>query len=161
MVDSTRALFEHELKDTYDVEFRLVDALKKMSSKVTDGELKRGFDQHRDQTERQIERLNKSFAALGISTQREECEGIKGLIEEFEEFLGENPPGEILDVFACTAALKTEHYEIIGYQSLIKLAYQAGLDDAVPPLKENLAEEEATAKKLEGLSEKLVAQLPK
>lgn len=51
--------------------------------------------------------------------------------------------------------MKVEHYEIAAYKSLIQLAQQAGLSDAVSLLKQNLSEEQETAAKLEILAEKL------
>ena len=159
-MQTARQLFEHELKDAYDAETRLIDALEKMQKKVTDQKLSDAFRNHREQTERQAERLVKAFGALGTGPEREECEGIKGLIEEFEEFVDQEEPADaVLNVFAATAARKVEQYEITAYQSLIDLASQAGIEDALPPLKENLAEEQATAKDLEGLTGKLLPEL--
>lgn len=51
--------------------------------------------------------------------------------------------------------MKVEHYEIAAYKSLIQLAQQAGLSDAVSLLKQNLSEEQEAAAKLEILAEKL------
>jgi ferritin-like metal-binding protein YciE len=161
MTGSARALFENELKDTYDAEIRLVDSLKEMAGKVSDADLKRGFERHHDQTKRQVERLEKVFRTIGVEPAREECEGVKGLIKEFDSFVDEERPSkDVLDVFASAAGLKTEHYEICSYSSLINLAYQAGWDEAAASLKENLAEELATAKELESMGEKLTTHLP-
>jgi ferritin-like metal-binding protein YciE len=162
MTGTARALFENELKDTYDAEIRLVDSLKEMAGRVNDVELKRGFERHHDQTKRQVERLEKVFRTVGIDPEREECEGVKGLIKEFDTFVKEEQPtDDVLDVFASAAGLKTEHYEICSYTSLINLAYRAGWEETAATLKENLAEELATAKALESMSEKLTTQLPK
>lgn len=159
-MQSARDLLEHELKDAYDAETRLVDALQKMESKVTDPTLQQAFEAHREQTERQLQRLNKVFGAIGMGPEREECEGIKGLIAEFDEFLEEDPSDEVLDLFAANAARKVEHYEIVAYESLIELASHIGIEDALPPLREILAEEQATAAQLEGISSKLMPNLP-
>jgi ferritin-like metal-binding protein YciE len=162
MTGSARALFESELKDTYDAEIRLVDSLKEIAGKVSDAELKRGFERHHDQTMRQVERLEKVFRTIGVEPEREECEGVKGLIKEFDAFVRQGKPTkDVLDVFASAAGLKTEHYEICSYTTLINLAYRAGWDEATATLKENLAEELATAKGLEAMSEKLTTHLPK
>jgi ferritin-like metal-binding protein YciE len=48
----------------------------------------------------------------------------------------------------------------VAYESLIELVSHLGIDEALPPLREILAEEEATAKQLEGISGKLLPQLP-
>ena len=157
---TARDLLEHELKDAYDAETRLVDALQTMEKKVTDQTLATAFKDHREQTERQLQRLNKVFGALGMGPEREECEGIKGLIEEFEEFLDEKPSDQVLNLFAAGAARKIEHYEIVAYESLIDLVSHLGIEDALPPLREILAEEKATAGQLESLAQKLLPDLP-
>ena len=160
MATTARELFEHELRDAYDAEHRLVDLLKEMSSKVTDPELTKAFDLHREQTQRQIERLETVFSSIDFKPERESCEGIKGLITEFKEFTKEeNSSTEVLNFFAAVSAKKVEHYEIVAYESLMQLARQLGLRDAQASLRENLAEELATADQLQGMSEKLLTEL--
>ena len=153
-------LFQHELKDIYDAENKLSRELKSMAKKATDEQLVDGFREHQQQTEGQIRRLEQVFGILDRKPDREVCHGINGLIKEFKSFVEEEDPSpQLLDVFAASAALKVEHYEISSYNSLIKLANQAGLTEAVSLLQENLTEEEATAQKLDTLSEKLGAQV--
>ncbi len=160
MADTARELFEHELRDIYDAEHKLVRALESMAKKVTDDKLALGFQNHREETQEQIARLEQVFEIVGRSARRESCPGINGLIEEFTKFSNEeNPSPEVLNVFATGAALKTEHYEICAYEGLIKLAKGLGLDDAVALLQENLQEEQATAQELEQLSVVLGDQL--
>lgn len=160
MATTARELFEHELRDAYDAEHRMVDSLKEMSSKVSDPELSKSFDMHRQQTERQIKRLETAFSSIDETPQRESCEGIKGLIEEFKTFTKEEDPStEVLNLFASVSAKKVEHYEIVAYESLLQLATQLGLRDAQAALRENLAEELSTADQLQGMSEKLLTEL--
>jgi ferritin-like metal-binding protein YciE len=149
-------LFEHELKDIYDAENKLGRELESMAGKVTDEKLTKGLLEHKQQTESQITRLEEVFGLLDKKPSREVCHGINGLLKEFKSFVDEEDPSpELLDVFATGASLKVEHYEMAAYKSLIKLAEQGGLGDAVPLLEETLNEEQETAQKLEALSEQL------
>jgi ferritin-like metal-binding protein YciE len=160
-MDQGLELFEHELRDIYDAENKLSRELENMAKKVSDEQLSQGFSDHKKQTDDQIKRLEKVFGALDKKPRREPCHGINGLLEEFKSFVNEEDPSdEVLNVFATSAALKVEHYEMVSYKSLIKLAQQAGLSDAIGPLEENLREEQETAEKLEMLSEQLGKQLP-
>ncbi len=153
-------LLEHGLKDMYDAEKRLVDALDTMASEVSDRQLAQGFEMHRKQTRGQIDRLEKVFKAVGSKPEREECHGIVGLVEEFETFVKEeNPSDDVLNVFASSAALKVEHYEIASYKSLIKLAHQAGMTEVVALLEQNLNEELENARKLETMGIQLGREL--
>ena len=153
-------LFEHELKDIYDAENKLSRELENMAKKTKDEQLAEGFLHHQQETEGQLKRLEDVFGVVGQKPSRETCHGINGLLEEYKSFVKEEDPSpELLDVFATGAALKVEHYEIAAYSSLIKLAHQAGLNDAVSLLQENLSEEQETAKKLETLSKELGARV--
>ncbi|MBA2565603.1 MAG: ferritin-like domain-containing protein [Gemmatimonadetes bacterium] len=160
MADNAQELFEHELKDVYDAEHKIVKALAKMSKEVEDEKLAQGFEQHRQQTEGQIERLEQVFELIDTRPQREPCAGIDGLIREYTKFVREEKPeGPVLNVFAASAAKKVEHYEIASYKGLIELAQQLDETDAVELLQLNLREEEQTLTKLERVGKQLGQQL--
>lgn len=147
-------LFEHELKDIYDAETRLLDALRKQSGEANDPEIAEGFETHMEETRGQIERLERVFDLWGMEPSRGEgCAGIEGLLEEHRNFTREDPAPEILDVFLLSAAAKVERYEITAYESLVRLADQMGLEDAVELLEENLREEEVMLEQIQDLFE--------
>jgi ferritin-like metal-binding protein YciE len=160
-MDSGRDLFIHELRDIYDAEHKLVNALETMADKVSNEQLSKSFLEHRDVTQGQIDRLEKIFPMVDRKPTREPCKGINGLIEEFSSFVSDEKPSDaILNVFACSAAAKVEHYEISSYRSLIKLADQLGLSDAGQLLQQSLKEEEETSVEVETMGEKLGQELP-
>jgi ferritin-like metal-binding protein YciE len=109
-------------------------------------------------TEEQARRLEQVFGMLGRKPRREPCAGINGLIEEFSEFVKENPSAEVLDVFATGAAEKVEHYEICD-DSLIQLGNLPGVADGVELFEQTLGEEQETAALLKVMSQKLGPQL--
>ena len=160
-MDTGKELFEHELRDIYDAEHKMLRSLESMAKKVTNTELSQAFELHRKTTENQIGRLERVFELVDRAPRREPCEGINGLIEEFTEFVKEEDPAEpVLNVFASAAALKVEHYEICAYKSLILLADQMGNSEAAQLLQETLREEQETAQELETMSEKLGQEVP-
>ena len=160
-MDTARELFEHELRDMYDAEHKLVNALETMANKVSNEQLSKSFQEHRQVTQGQIERLDKVFGLIDRAPRREACDGINGLISEFSGFVKDESPSEkVLDVFATAAAQKVEHYEICGYKSLIKLADTLGITEAAELLEQSLKEEQETATELETMSEKLGQELP-
>lgn len=153
-LDNLNDLFEHELKDIYDAENRLKEALRVQANESTAPEIKAAFLAHQKETESQIRRLERVFEAFGKEPNRGQgCAGIQGLLEEHKEFKAADPSREILDVFNLSAAQKVERYEITAYSGLIDLAIHLGLDEAVEPLEQNLAEEEATLEKVIELAE--------
>jgi ferritin-like metal-binding protein YciE len=160
MTDTGQELFEHELRDVYDAENKLINALEKMSNDVSDEQLSKAFADHREITKEQAKRLERIFEMVERAPRREPCAGINGLIEEYRKFNQEEGPSpEVRDVFATGAALKVEHYEIASYTSLIKLATQLGLSEAISLLEDSLREEEETAREAEEMSEVLGKKL--
>ncbi|MFC4439641.1 MULTISPECIES: ferritin-like domain-containing protein [Natrialbaceae] len=152
-VDTIHDLFEHGLEDIYHAEHELLDALEDLEQHTEREEISEAFAEHREETEGQIDRLEKVFEMFGEPPEKEECEGIQGLIQEYEEFTEEDPSQEVLDYHSMAAAEKTEHYEIAAYGNLIPLADQLGLDDAADLLEENLREEQDALDELKELTE--------
>ena len=145
-------LFEHELQDIYSAEQSLVDALEQMASESSDREIKRGFTQHRRETQGQIKRLDKVYKALGQKPESGTCPGIEGLIKEKKVFMRERPSEELLEFYNIGAAQKVERYEITAYESLIDMAEKLGMRDVVELLEQNLQEEEMTLNKLKAIA---------
>lgn len=154
-METARELFVHELADMLDGERKLITALSEMAEQSENKELKKGFEQHRKQTEEQARRIEQIFEELDEGPDSTECKGLAGLIEEQKSIEEEDPSPEILDVFNIGAAEKVESYEMRAYESLISLAKDLGLRRAAQLLGRTLKEEEQTLKKLQSLSRKL------
>jgi ferritin-like metal-binding protein YciE len=154
-MQTAHELFLHELSDTLDAERRILETLSEQVGESSNLTLKSAFQAHHKQTEAQIERLNQSFELLDEEPQETECAGIKGLSEEHETMIGEDPSPDILDVFNVAAAIKVERYEISSYESLIRLAEVLKQTKIVRLLKQNLKEEEQTLKKMTAFSSKV------
>ncbi|MBV0924878.1 ferritin-like domain-containing protein [Halomicroarcula limicola] len=146
-------LFMHNLEDIYYAENELLDALDELESQTENEEIASAFSEHREETQGHIDRLEEAFDVLGKEPEREECEGIEGLIEEHEEFADEDPTQDVLDVHNLIAAQKTEHYEIAAYGTLAMLADRLGEDEVGDLLHENLEEEKDALDELSSLAE--------
>ena len=149
-LDNLNELFEHELKDVYDAEQRILKALEKQASEVADAEVAEAFEEHLEETKGQVERLERVFDVVGVEPETQTCHGIVGLLREREEFIKEDPSTEVLHTFNLGAAAKVELYEISAYEGLIRLAEQLDLDEEVTELLlESLEEEEAHLERIE------------
>jgi ferritin-like metal-binding protein YciE len=147
-------LFEHELKDIFYAEHRLVEALAELASETKNREIKQAYTSHKKETQGQIKRLQKVFRLFGKVPEVEKCPGIEGLLKEKHQFTKkEKPSQEILDFFNLGAASKAERYEITAYESLIEIAQQLGMSEAVELLAETLQEEEAALEKVQMLAQ--------
>jgi ferritin-like metal-binding protein YciE len=141
-------LFLDTLKDIYYAEKQIVKALPKMAKAATSPQLKAGFEQHLEETEGQIERLEQVFELLGKPARGKTCDAILGILEEGKSIMDEYKGTVALDAGLVAAAQAVEHYEIARYGTLKTWAAQLGMKEAVSLLDATLKEEEATDKKL-------------
>jgi ferritin-like metal-binding protein YciE len=146
-------LFVHHLQDIYYAEQQITKALPKMIAKVSDPQLKQGFEVHLDQTRNQIKRLERVFQMHGQPVKATNCPAIDGIIEEADAILGDASDQEVLDAAALAAAQAVEHYEIARYGTLMAWARQLGRPDCAEVLAPTLQEEKATDVKLTQIAE--------
>lgn len=153
-MNSLDDLLVHELRDMYNAEKQLVSALPRMAKAAEAPELKKAFETHLAETERQVERLEKCFELLGIPARGKKCEGMAGIVEEGKSVIEMDGDTNVLDAALIAAAQKAEHYEIASYGCLATYAEMLGYDQVKKLLGETLAEEEATDEKLTALAER-------
>jgi ferritin-like metal-binding protein YciE len=154
-ISNSREKFVHELEDMYDAEHQFLEAMGKMREAASDAKLQQLLDQHMQQTEQQIERLEQVFAEIGEQPARQECMGAKGLVDEGSKMMEEAGSPEVRDSIIAGAAAKAEHYEMVGYADLIDGAEMMSNRKAVRLLTENREEEMSAARKLERLAPRL------
>lgn len=154
MADKTlNDLFLDTLKDIYYAEKQIVKALPKMAKAAQSGELKAGFEQHLEESEGHIERLEQVFEILGKPARGKTCEAILGIIEEGKSIMDEFKGTDAIDAGLVSAAQAVEHYEIARYGTLKTWAQQLGMADAAKLLDQTLSEEIATDQKLTKVAE--------
>jgi ferritin-like metal-binding protein YciE len=141
-----------ELRDMYSAENQLVKALPKLAKGAKDPQLKEGFKKHLEETKGQVVRLREVFEQLGKKPTGKHCKGMEGVVEEGAEALEEDLDDASFDSGLIGAALRTEHYEIAGYQACIAMAKAMGLGEVAALLKENLDEEINCAKEIQTAS---------
>jgi ferritin-like metal-binding protein YciE len=148
-----KALFLHQLKDTYFAENAILKALPQMAEAAESEELRGAFAVHLKETEGQVRRLEQIFEMVGAKPEGIPCKAIQGIIEEGQEILQEFEDGEALDAGLIAAAQAVEHYEIARYGTLLAWAKQLGLSEAQGLIEETLVEEENTDQVLSELAE--------
>jgi ferritin-like metal-binding protein YciE len=137
-----------ELRDMYSAENQLVKALPKLAKGAINPKLKQLFSAHLEETKGHVERLKKVFLELGEKPTGQHCNGMEGVIEEGKDALEKDEEGASFDSGLIGAALRTEHYEIAGYEACISMATILGMPKVVRLLKSNLKEELNAAKKI-------------
>jgi ferritin-like metal-binding protein YciE len=147
-VGSLEELFLDELKDLYSAEKQITKALPKMVKAATSPNLKEALQNHLEETNNQIQRLETIFEKLGKKGTGKTCEGMKGVLAEGAEVMQELKKGEVRDSGMITAAQRVEHYEMAGYGGVREFAKLLGQKEIMDLLDETLKEEEAADKKL-------------
>jgi ferritin-like metal-binding protein YciE len=153
---SLEDLFVHELQDMLNAEGQILKALPKMAKAATNPDLKNAFEDHRQQTEGHVQRLEQVFQLLGLPARGKKCDGMAGLLEEGKKIMEEDAEPEVLDAALIAAAQKVEHYEIASYGCLCTYAETLGHDQAHDLLGQTLDEEEATDQQLTELAEAVI-----
>jgi ferritin-like metal-binding protein YciE len=152
-IKSMDDLLIHGLQDIYYAEQQILKALPKMIDKATNRDLVTGLTNHLEETNKQVERLQKVFAKLGKEPSGTQCPAIDGIIKEADETAGDVADKKVLDAALINAAQAAEHYEIARYGSLVAWARQLGRNDCASVLQKTLDEEKATDQKLTALAE--------
>ncbi len=148
-------LFIHDLSDVYSAEKQITRALPKMIRAASEPELKEAFQQHLEETQGQIERLDQLVDAHDdVRIIRMKCHALEGLVEEAQELIEATEAGPVRDAGLIGAAQKVEHYEIATYGTLIALAIKLQLGEAESLLKATLDEEKETDHKLTAIAER-------
>jgi ferritin-like metal-binding protein YciE len=141
-------LFENELKDIYWAEKALTKAIPKMIKKATSDELIEALQNHLEETNGQVTRVEQVFEVIGKKASAKKCEAMNGLIKEATEIMDDSEEGPMRDAGIISAAQKVEHYEIASYGTLRQFAETLGLEEAVNLLDETLEEEKGADEKL-------------
>jgi ferritin-like metal-binding protein YciE len=155
-LDNLRKLYIEELRDLYSAENQLLKALPKMAKGAASTDLKQAFENHLEETEGHVERLEEIFEELDESPKGKTCQAMKGLVEEGSEILEEEGEESVLDAGIIAAAQKVEHYEIASYGTVRTFAELLGQKEAVKLLQQTLDEEGAADEKLNDLAEDIV-----
>ena len=149
-------LFHDTLKDIYFAEKKILSALPKMAKAAQSDKLRAAFEKHHDETEVQIERLEKIFELLGKAARGKKCDAIEGILDEGKEIMEEYADAPALDAGLLAAAQAVEHYEISRYGTLKAWAAKLNNPQAAKLIEQTLAEEKKTDETLTKIAETAV-----
>ncbi|HEV3479119.1 MAG TPA: DUF892 family protein [Gaiellaceae bacterium] len=133
------------VEDAHAMESNVLQMLESMIGTTEDEQILRQLEQHRKQTERHQERLQKRLDALGRDTStRKEAQTLAGALLKgvTDRVRGDKPGKNARDGFI------TEHMEIAAYELLERLALRAGDEKTAQVARQNRRDEESMAKKI-------------
>lgn len=158
-LENLEDLLLEQLRDLFNAEEQLIDALPKMAQAASSSQLKQAFESHLQETRGQKQRLEQAFRDLGKQPEGETCEAMQGLISEGDEIINLEGDPDVKDAALIAAAQRVEHYEIAGYGCARAFATRLGHNQVANLLQETLQEERKADEKLTQLAESFVNQL--
>jgi ferritin-like metal-binding protein YciE len=151
-------LFLDELADVYSAEQQLTKALPKLAKAAQSGELREALEQHLEETEEHVSRLEQVAESLDETLKRKTCKAMQGLIAEGDDIVKEKKNSTALDAGIIAACQKVEHYEIASYGTLCAWAEEMGHDEALKLLRQTEEEEMTADEKLTEVAETVANQ---
>lgn len=141
-------LFVDELKDIYNAELQVIEALPSLIKGSLSKSLKMALIHHFHETKGQVKRLLRIFGILKLSSEENACGTMEGIILEAQELIKTTHPSAVLDAAIIGFLQKVIHYEIASYGTLHHFAGELQLSFEIHSLLADTLEEEAAADKL-------------
>src|SRR4026209_2875151 len=95
--NNLREALVDEIRDLYNAEKQLTKALPKLAKASTNDELRTAFEDHLEETQGQISRLERVFELLDEKPRGKHCAGIAGIIEEGGDVMQEEAEDSVMD----------------------------------------------------------------
>ncbi len=156
VIKTLNDLFYETLRDMFYAEKKILRTLPKLAKAVKSDELREAFLHHRDETEGQVERIERVFDIIGKPARGKTCDAIDGILEEGNEVMKDFKGNPALDAGLLAGAQAVEHYEISRYGTLIAWAKVMRLSEAPDLLQETLEQEVKTDELLTKIAKKAV-----
>ncbi len=158
--DSLHKLYLEQLRDLYDAEHQLIEALPKMARASVSSELRNAFEDHLEQTKEHARRIEAIFEAMGQKAKGKKCKAMEGLVKEGAEVIKEDMEDGVKDAALIAAAQRVEHYEMAGYGCVRTYASLLGDQKASAILEKTLQEEKEADETLGGIAEQINVAIP-
>ena len=156
MIKTLSDLFYETLRDMFYAERKILRTLPKLAKAVHSAELREAFLHHREETEGQVERIERIFEIIGKPARGKTCDAIDGILEEGNEVMEDFKGNPALDAGLLAGAQAVEHYEISRYGTLIAWAKEMRLSKVPDLLQETLEQEVKTDELLTKLAKKAI-----
>ncbi|RXH54034.1 ferritin-like domain-containing protein [Granulicella sibirica] len=139
--DDLRSLYTGQLQYLLSTENQIVKGLESMIDHAQDTQLKQAFQSHKQETEVQVQRLDKLISELTGDSDDKKDPIATALISSGVNIVRESSEGPVRDAGLLATAQKIEHYEIASYGAAIAWATTLGLTDHAALLEKTLEEE--------------------
>ena len=153
---SLRDLYVDELTDLFDAEQQILQELPGMAARATSAELRKAFEEHYEQTQVHLERLELLFRQLNERPRLQPCEAVRGLVQQAHRRAAAAERGEALDATLIAEAQRIEHYGIAAYGCARTYARTLGDAEATRLLQQSLDDEWQADRQLTAIATKVI-----
>jgi ferritin-like metal-binding protein YciE len=148
-VKNLRELFELELRYAYDAEQKLVKkGLPSMIEAANSSELRSALQQHLQETQTHITRLERVFSTLRLQPETKGNSILDDMTKAASDSISNIEDPVLRDTALVVNGNFVEHYEIALYGTLLAFAKQLGIQEAVSQFEQTLNEEKTADAKL-------------
>ena len=141
-IESPQDLFLYEMGDIYNAEQLIALILPVLMQESHDPRIQKAYQTHIQETEHQIQNLERCFQLLENQPPPVTCYTVAGIKQQHAHFKQEGTTDTLLILFNLGITAKMEHYEIASYQCLVEKANLLGLQQCAQLLIENLQQEQ-------------------
>ncbi len=137
-----RDVLAEELRDLHSTELHQLKAYLRMARASSNAMLQGLFQQHLEQTKRDLFRVERVAKSFGLSPLGKPSNGMIGLLADLAEKIN-SPPSSARDIQLVCLAQKMSHCKLVGYASAHTVAGLLNLTEAAKLLQTTLDEETA------------------
>ena len=140
-IKSLEQMYIAELQELASVERQVAECLARVAKAASHPALKNALDDHREETERQNERLESILEKCGANPAAHTDQAMQALVYETEKTIPMLKNEELRDAGIIASIQRLKHYEIAAYGTVAALAGQMNLPDDQKMLHDSLEEE--------------------
>jgi ferritin-like metal-binding protein YciE len=152
-VNDIRGLMIDCVQDLYANETQTMKLLPAIMDGATAPELKTALREHREQSQKQAQRLERIAGTLGEGASGPKRIWARGILEDAQRDIKSVTPGLLLDAALAGAVRKLEQSEVASYETALGVARAMGLIEATQLLEQTHAEEQAMDARLRTILE--------
>jgi ferritin-like metal-binding protein YciE len=155
-IDSAETLYAAAISKLKSAEQQALQGYDAMIQKAQSPELKQALQQHRQETEQQVQRLEQIQQRLGGQAPRVEDEIVRTILSENEKMQSMIANDDVRDASLIAGAQIGERYEIAAYGTACAHAKMLGKREDLQLLQRTLQEEKRTDELLTRIAESSV-----
>ncbi|GAA3278324.1 MULTISPECIES: DUF892 family protein [Dactylosporangium] len=154
-LDNPADLFLYELSGAYDAERKTNQLVGEILGHTEQSPLAQVLRAQQQQGRQKIQNLETCFAMMEAEPDDVPSMATEGLRAEFQQFLGQTPGMEAVEIFTVDAETRLAHLGIAAYQALIDKALLMGEVQCAQILRTNLVQQQENAGTFERISHEL------